>query len=45
MGGAIALPVVGHLLEAYAPLHVFAGGAVLLLVNGIWYWHGFRRRA
>ena len=44
VGGAISMPVVGHLLGVYDPLHVFAGGAVLLLVNGVWYWHGFRRR-
>ncbi|MDP6439852.1 MAG: MFS transporter [Candidatus Brocadiia bacterium] len=44
-GAAVSMALVGFLLESLDPLHVFAGGAVLSLVNGIWYWHGFRRRA
>jgi len=43
LGGAVAMPAVGVLLQHYDPLPVFAAGALLHLVTGAWYWYGFVR--
>jgi len=42
-GTAISLPLVGGLLGSVDALPVFAGGAILKVAGGIWYWYGFRR--
>lgn len=40
-GSAVSMSLVGHLLEAFDALPVFAAGAVLTLITGIWFWYAF----
>ncbi|MDP6439974.1 MAG: hypothetical protein QGH74_10095 [Candidatus Brocadiia bacterium] len=40
---AISISVAGQLLKTLGPLPVFAAGAALSVVTGIWYWYAFRR--
>lgn len=41
--GALAMPVIGALLERVGPLPVFVAGAGLSLLMGVTYWGGLRR--